>query len=716
MKRTGPLLLMITALLLFSAVAATNVTPTRVVAQAITPGGPPPGSGDSGATPSSTRAGNKPQAPADTPTATNTPAGCTDTFEPDNTSATANTLNIGQSQSHTFCKSASVPDNDEDWTKVNLQAYHVYDIKTSALGSNVDTILYLYDANNAFIISDDNSGGGLASRIVFTPTAAATFLIQAVNKNSAGGFGPTWGYDLSISDIGQVTPTPTSAITTTVTLTPTPVCIDSYENDNNINLAKPIDVGGSQSHIICNPGDLTQSGDIDFVYFSAAAGTPYSMRTKDLAVGLDTTINLYNSSHVLIASNDNCPGNVTGDFSSCLNDVVFNSTGIYYISVLDIRPRSGGFNHTYTLQVTGGGFVNTPTQTQTQTVSPTATAAPTGTPCLDAYENDGVPEAAKPLLVNETQAHIFCPSGDSDWVTFHGKPGKTYTIATSASSPAGLGVDTYMYLFNSALGTPLITNDDFEGSLYSRIDFSPVVDDQYYIQVKNNDVGSPSATYLLTLLVAPGSVPPTFPPTGVATSTTPVTGTVTVVPTFTPQPLGSFTPTPTPETATPLATGKPAAPTDTPTPGGKPTDTPLPNAPPTDTPEPNQPPTDTPPPTQPLVPITGKNLALASVVVKVFIDRNHNGVADPGEGLDGLTLTLFDPDGNVDAQATTDPQGQSGGLVIPYAYHRLNIPYLALFSDLFAGINPHLPALGEGQKATEWDIALPPPALPNRIP
>ncbi|PZR97766.1 MAG: hypothetical protein DLM69_09395, partial [Candidatus Chloroheliales bacterium] len=585
-------------------------------------------------------------------------------------------------------------------------AYSVYSIRTSNLGAQADTIETLYGPGPTYITSDDDSGGGRASLIIYTTTTATTLYVQVVNKSSLGGFGPDWAYVLTVSQIGQVTPTgtPTETPTTTATATgspqptATPACLDAYEPDNDFASARRIGIGESQNHLLCTFTDPTFSGDVDYVYFSANAGVAYSIVTKNLANDTDTKIQLFNTNHGLIDENDNCPG--TGDLSSCLNNEVFNSAGIYYVKVFDPRPQGGGLGHSYTLQVTGGAAgTSTPAPSLTPTISPTA--APTNPACLDAYENDGVPASAKLILINTKQSHTFCPAGDADWETFFAKAGKTYTIFTSDLGP---GVDTYMFLFDSSLLAPIASNDDYGGSLASRIDFSPVADGQFYVEVKDQgDVGGPEITYSLNLLVAPGGTPATFPPTSV-TGGTPL-------PTFTPQPLGSVTPSLVP-TFTPPPTSTTGAPATPGTPG-------LPTAQPTGTPP--GPIAATPTatvaaaPTSPPFPPTGHSLALAQVAVRIFVDRHGNGVADNGEGIGNLVVDFLADDGTLDANTTTDANGSSGGVVIPYAYHRVSIPYLGIVRDLFSGIAPHAPT-GSGVKGAQWDIALPPPALPQRIP
>ena len=78
--------------------------------------------------------------------------------------------------------------------------------------------------------------------------------------------------------------------------------------------------------------------------------------------------------------------------------------------------------------------------------------------------------------------HSVCPVADSDWERFYARAGKVYTLRTSNLGP---GLDTYMLLFDSDAKKILAENDDGGDGVASRIDFYPLRDDWYFIQVKN---------------------------------------------------------------------------------------------------------------------------------------------------------------------------------------------------------------------------------------
>ena len=238
------------------------------------------------------------------------------------------------------------------------------------------------------------------------------------------------------------TPTPIVTATATatglvVTPTATPFCVDGYEPDGSIAQATTLALNTEQTHTIC------PSGDNDFLSITVVSNKVYSIFTKDLGGSLDTIIAILDSRGNKIAEND--------DQATCICsriDMTFPSSGTYYVRVRDNRNLGGiGWVYTVGFSVTPGPA---PSGTATATVTPdpnAPTATVTMAPCTDPYENDGIPTAAHLLLIGEVQpGHTFCPAGDADWYKFFGGRGKAYTIQTSG---LGIGVDTYLYLFDS---------------------------------------------------------------------------------------------------------------------------------------------------------------------------------------------------------------------------------------------------------------------------
>lgn len=86
-------------------------------------------------------------------------AGCGDAYEPDNTCATARTIQSGVPQIHSIC-----PATDMDWAKFTLSQLSSVVIETS--GVSGDTRMWLYSDCGGTLVDDDDDGGvDLFSRI-----------------------------------------------------------------------------------------------------------------------------------------------------------------------------------------------------------------------------------------------------------------------------------------------------------------------------------------------------------------------------------------------------------------------------------------------------------------------------------------------------------------------------------------------------------------------
>jgi hypothetical protein len=500
------------------------------------------------------------------------------------------------------------------------------------------------------------------------------------------------------------TPLPSSG-TPTPTATGQPFCRDAYEPDGIPAQAKVLVLGTEQTHVICNDASANYSGDDDFMAINVTTNKVYTLYTKDLGPGLDTILAVYNSDGVKIGENDDAPG--SDDLHSQL-DISFTTAGTYFVRVRDNR-RLGGLGWVYTV-----GFTSAGTTPPTATLSPTPTQnplAPTATPisgpCLDAYEPDGVPATAHLLLIGEVQpGHTFCPGGDADWYKFFAGRGKAYTISTYN---LGIGVDTYLYLFDSDGTTVLAQNDDATGVppsgspndvVASSIDFFPVRDDFYYIMVKNKgDLGSSTMTYNVSQKVRANVPPPAGTPGPVIAPVVTVTSAPpAVVPPTAPRAAAPPVVTDTPEpTGTPEPTATEVPPGQGPGAGsGDETPTPV-----IEVPGPGELPTEIPIP----LPQTGHapDVAMVAMPLQVYVDANGNSRFDKGEGVHGLQVSFRAPNGSQLNSATTGTQGAGSALLPRNNRVTVSIPYLRWSGTVTATANGLL-------------VRLPRVALPARIP
>lgn len=129
--------------------------------------------------------------PTPTNTPTPTPLPCTaDAYEPDNTSAQARVIipTFGYTQSHSFCGTAAPWETDEDWVTFAVNAPVTLTMTTSNLTGGADTMLTLYGPNvvtTTYLARDDDSGGGLASQIVYEFTQSGLYFLRVNNVGLA---------------------------------------------------------------------------------------------------------------------------------------------------------------------------------------------------------------------------------------------------------------------------------------------------------------------------------------------------------------------------------------------------------------------------------------------------------------------------------------------------------------------------------------------------
>lgn len=85
---------------------------------------------------------------------------------------------------------------DQDWFRFRGTAGTRYVLKTSALGNGADTLLTVWAPSGAFLATDDDSGGGYASRLELTASATGTHWVRVRHYDRTNGRG-TYAIDVS---------------------------------------------------------------------------------------------------------------------------------------------------------------------------------------------------------------------------------------------------------------------------------------------------------------------------------------------------------------------------------------------------------------------------------------------------------------------------------------------------------------------------------------
>jgi Tfp pilus assembly protein PilN len=285
-----------------------------------------------------------------TPTATPTPTpNPRDEYETDDFEYTD--IILGQSQRHNFN-----PIYDVDKVKFLAKVGRFYRVFTFDLAPGVDTFLTVGVGGTVYT-NDDARPQDLSSELIFHVPADQD--VEAfVKVTNRGQYGPDMWYQIAVEEIvptptstptstPEPTPTSTHVPTTTPTDTPIPVNTptstpdlrDAYEPDDTA--PKPIAVGETQTH------NFFPDGDVDKASFITKAERHYQVLTSDLALGVDTYIEVTMGDQRWENDDYDLPG--TGNFASA---VCFqaSSDGTATVAVFN-RGQQFGPDKRYNLSV-----------------------------------------------------------------------------------------------------------------------------------------------------------------------------------------------------------------------------------------------------------------------------------------------------------------------------------------------------------------------------
>jgi hypothetical protein len=266
-----------------------------------------------------------------------------DSYEDDDTYSAAKSITPGGAeQTHDTC-----PAGDEDWVTFTATAGQLYVIETFALRLDADTKICLFGSDGTTQLTcDDDSGGGLASRIRWTAPSSGTYYLRVKHTDSTVS-GPSTSYHLGIS-LGDP--------------------LDSYEPDDSAAQAVTIPTNGTPQ-----PHNFTPAGDQDWVKFTVdTTSLPYVIQTDNLTGDNDTILHLIGTDGTTeLTSNDDY-----GSSERSLITYIFPSTGTYYARVHHYRTNRSGLGTKYDLSVIRNYQPPTPTPTPTTPVTPGPTSTP----------------------------------------------------------------------------------------------------------------------------------------------------------------------------------------------------------------------------------------------------------------------------------------------------------------------------------------------------
>ncbi|HEY5993944.1 MAG TPA: CARDB domain-containing protein [Gallionellaceae bacterium] len=418
-------------------------------------------------------------------------ASCTDDiYEPDNSFGAAKVITVGAApQAHKHCLDMT------DWVMFSATAGTSYSIMVNKVGGSANPTVQLYDTTGAtlllpaagttatsinwtapatgtyYILASDGMGAGTDYTIavnLLLPDLTDSMVTQTTTTVTAGGFlditdtvsntgylaaGPftvgtyfsattsvsaantlaasrsvtgllappnypssnqAWYsahfayttppgtyYLATIADstnaVTEVTKTNNTSTPIAITVVAPPCAVDAYEDDDDPTTAKAIAAGATQARNSCDDG-------IDWVTFTPAVTGVYVAFTGAFGPSLAVL-------------NSDAVTPVTPQDSYYTQQYSWNATAgtKYYFKITNNFPGSGT---AYNL---------------------------TAYQCVqDAYEEDDVPAAAKPIVVGAAaQTHNLCDDG-RDWVTFNATAGTKYTItATNVGAASNVKVTLY---------------------------------------------------------------------------------------------------------------------------------------------------------------------------------------------------------------------------------------------------------------------------------
>ncbi len=168
------------------------------------------------------------------------------------------------------------------------------------------------------------------------------------------------------------------------------------------------------------------------------------------------------------------PGDYTNSIQYWVNDSIAAGETVTLTTVLTDDPLNGLLY----AQLDSTGVINEADNENNifSVGRPVCVAVP------DDYEADDTWASSTPLSLNTMQAHNIHRMGDEDWFAIQVTAGQPIRISTTNLDHDS---DTYLFLYASNGTTLLQSNDDYNGSLGSYIEWTPTTTGTYYVMVRH---------------------------------------------------------------------------------------------------------------------------------------------------------------------------------------------------------------------------------------
>jgi hypothetical protein len=340
-------------------------------------------------------------------------------------------------------------------------------VVAAAAGSSLDSYLRLFDATGQQLAANDDTAGSTDSRLGYVAATAGRFFIgvsgygnsvYAPQVAGSGAAGSTGSYRLDIALSEVVPPEP-----------PAPV-EPGEPNDTLATATVGLAAGASEANLVGLIGDgANGTSDVDIFSIVLGSGDMLEVAVRAQAIGssLDSYLRLFDDNGVQLIANDDFGGSLDSGLAFTAREA-----GTYYVGV-------SGFGNGRYSPGTGAGL---------------------GAGSVGGFElmlRRTAPEPTVPLEPNDTLADatvVSLSAGAADMTGMIGDgvegrrdvdlfavslaAGDTLTVDVSARD-TGSTLDSYLRLFDPA-GQELVVNDDFGGSLDSRIEFTATAAGTYF--------------------------------------------------------------------------------------------------------------------------------------------------------------------------------------------------------------------------------------------
>jgi len=305
---------------------------------------------------------------------------------------------------------------DRDLFRFSAEAERTYTIETGNLGGGCNTVIYLYDPDGNFIISnDDIVPGNLASRITYTVADPGTYYVQVRHYDQSTGTGT---YEISV--------------------------LREDDHANSATGATLLQTGGVPVPV---PGEFESEGDEDWFRFDAVADQRYVIETGNLADGCDTFMALYAPDGTLLSFDDDGGYGLASQIAWTAP-----SSDTFYIRLTHFSPYGTGSYQIWIRTLVPGSDDHADTSSEATPVT------------TDGTVNPGLIDFA----------------GDVDWFQFEAEAGVEYIIETSNLAQQ---CDTVIEIYGPDGTTLIFTDDDSGAGLSSRIVWLASAAGTYYVRV-----------------------------------------------------------------------------------------------------------------------------------------------------------------------------------------------------------------------------------------